>query len=67
MAKKTYVVRATQDGWVVMKEGKKSPESTHRKKDVAVRKGRTLAKRIGGTLKIKTKDGRIQAKRQYAT
>ena len=30
MAKKTYVVRATKDGWVVMKEGKKSPESTHK-------------------------------------
>jgi len=67
MAKKTYVVRATRDGWVVMKEGKKSPESTHKKKDVAVRKGRSLAKKIGGTLKIKTKDGRIQAKREYAT
>jgi hypothetical protein len=66
MAKKTYVVRATADGWVVMKEGKKSPESKHRKKDVAVRKGRSLAKKIGGTLKIKTKDGRIQAKRVYA-
>jgi len=66
MTKTTYVVKATQDGWVVLREGKRSPESTHRKKDVAVRKGRSLAKRIGGTLKIKSKDGRIQAKRVYA-
>lgn len=67
MAKNTFVVRATADGWLVQKEGKKSPESTHRKKDVAVRKGRSLAKKASGILKIKTKDGRIQAKRVYAT
>jgi hypothetical protein len=51
---------------MVMREGKKSPESTHRKKDVAVRKGRSMAKRAGGVLKIKGKNGKIQAKRSYA-
>jgi hypothetical protein len=51
---------------VVQREGKKSPESTHRKKDVAVRKGRSLAKRAGGVLKIKGRNGKIQAKRKYA-
>jgi hypothetical protein len=63
---KSYVVRSTQEGWVVQREGKKTPESTHRKKDVAVRKGRSLAKRAGGMLKIKGRNGRIQAKRSYA-
>ena len=60
-----YVVRSTKDGWMVQREGKKSPESTHRKKDVAVKKGRSLAKRAKGVLKIKTKAGKIQAKRNY--
>ncbi len=66
MAKATYVVKSTKDGgWAVLKEGKKSPESTHKKKDVAVRKGRSLAKKAKGTLKIKAKGGNIQAKRYY--
>ncbi len=66
MPKKSFVVRSHGDGWMVQREGKKSPESTHRKKDVAVRKGRSLAKRAGGVLKIKGKNGKIQAKRKYA-
>ena len=66
MPMKSYVVRSSQDGWVVQREGKKSPESMHRKKDVAVRKGRSLAKRAGGVLKIKGRNGQIQAKRNYA-
>ena len=66
MPKKSYVVRSSQDGWWVMREGKKSPESTHKKKDVAVRKGRSLAIKAKGTLKIKGKNGKIQAKRNYA-
>ncbi len=66
MAKQVaYVVRAQKDGWIVQKEGKKTAESFHRKKEVAVKKGRTLAKRAKGILKIKTKSGRIQAKRDY--
>jgi hypothetical protein len=51
---------------MVQREGKKSPESTHKKKDVAVRKGRSLAKRARGVLKIKGRNGKIQAKRSYA-
>jgi hypothetical protein len=51
---------------MVQREGKKSPESTHRKKDVAVRRGRSLAKRACGVLKIKGRNGKIQAKRSYA-
>jgi hypothetical protein len=66
MPKKSFVVRNSQDGWTVQREGKKSPESTHRKKDVAVRRGRSLAKRAGGVLKIKGRNGKIQAKRSYA-
>ncbi len=66
MPKKSWVVRSSPDGWMVQREGKKSPESTHRKKAVAVRKGRSLAKRAGGMLKIKGKNGKIQAKRNYA-
>lgn len=66
MPTKSFVVRSSPDGWMVQREGKKSPESMHRKKDVAVRKGRSLAKRAGGVLKIKGKNGKIQAKRNYA-
>ena len=66
MPMKSFVVRSTQDGWMVQREGKKTPESTHRKKDVAVRRGRSMAKRAGGVLKIKGKNGKIQAKRSYA-
>jgi hypothetical protein len=66
MPKKSFVVRSSQEGWMVQREGKKSPESTHKKKDVAVRRGRSLAKRVGGVLKIKGKNGKIQAKRSYA-
>ena len=66
MAQKAFIVCSILDGWVVQREGKKSPESKHRKKDVAVRKGRSLAKQAKGTLKIKAKNGKIQAKRNYA-
>ncbi len=66
MRSKSFVVRSSRDGWMVKREDKKSPESMHRKKDVAVRKGRALAKRAGGVLKIKGKNGKIQAKRSYA-
>lgn len=66
MPMKSFVVRNSPDGWVVQREGKKSPESMHHKKDVAVRKGRSLAKRAHGVLKIKGKNGKIQAKRSYA-
>lgn len=66
MPMKSFVVRSSADGWIVQREGKKTPESTHRKKDVAVRKGRSLAKRAHGMLKIKGKNGKVQAKRSYA-
>ncbi len=66
MPKNSFVVRASEDGWMVQREGKNKPESMHRKKDVAVRKGRSMAKRAGGVLKIKGKNGKIQAKRSYA-
>ena len=66
MPKKSFVVKSSQDGWMVQREGKKSPESTHKKKDVAVRRGRSMAKKVGGVLKIKGKNGKIQAKRSYA-
>jgi len=66
MRKKSFVVRSSPDGWMVQREGKKSPESMHKKKEVAVRRGRSMAKRAGGVLKIKGKNGKIQAKRSYA-
>ena len=66
MPKKSFVVRSFDDGWMVQREGKKAPESKHKKKDAAVRRGRSLAKRAGGTLKIKGRNGKIQAKRSYA-
>ena len=66
MPMKSFVVRKHEDGWMVQREGKKSPESTHRKKETAVRKGRSLAKRARGVLKIKGRNGKIQAKRKYA-
>ena len=66
MPKHSFVVKSSMDGWMVQREGKKSPESIHKKKDVAVRKGRSLAKRAGGMLKIKGRNGKIQAKRSYA-
>ncbi len=66
MPMKSFVVRSSADGWIVQREGKKTPESMHRKKDVAVRKGRSLAKRAHGMLKIKGKNGKVQAKRSYA-
>ena len=64
--KRSWVVKNSKDGWMVQREGKKRPESTHKKKETAVRKGRAMARRAGGMLKIKGKDGRIQAKRNYA-
>ena len=67
MAMKSFVVRAKPgEGWMVQKEGKKSPESVHKKKDVAVRRGRSMAKRAGGVLKVKGRNGKIQVKRSYA-
>jgi hypothetical protein len=66
MAMKSFVVRSSADGWMVQREGKKSPLSMHKKKDVAVRKGRSLARRAGGVLKIKAKSGKLQARRSYA-
>ena len=65
MAKTTFVVRSHKDRWAVQREGKKSPETMHTKKAAAVKKGRTLAKKAGGYLKIKAKSGKIQAKRYY--
>jgi hypothetical protein len=66
MPKKSFVVRSHEKGWMIQREGKKSPESTHRKKETAVRRARSMAKRAGGVLKIKGRNGRIQAKRSYA-
>ena len=66
MPMKSFVVRSSADGWMVQREGKKSPESMHKKKDVAVRRGRSMARRAKGVLKIKGRNGKIQAKRSYA-
>ena len=66
MPMKSFVVRSCEEGWMVQREGKKSPESMHRKKEVAVRKCRAMAKRARGMLKIKGKNGKIQSKRSYA-
>jgi Uncharacterized protein conserved in bacteria (DUF2188) len=66
MPRKSFVVRSSGDGWMVQREGRKAPLSTHSKKDVAVRKGRSMARRAHGVLKIKARSGKLQAKRSYA-
>ncbi len=64
--KKSWVVCSSKDGWMLQREGKKTPESMHKKKETAVRKGRAMARRARGMLKIKGRNGKIQAKRSYA-
>jgi len=66
MPKNSFVVRSTKDGWMVQREGKKSPESMHKKKMAAVKKGRTMARRAKGSLKIKARNGKVQAHHKYA-
>jgi hypothetical protein len=67
MAKLTsYSVQSKGDQWVVLRKGKKSPESTHKTKAMAVKKGRRLAKKAPvGQLKIKGKNGRVQSQHKY--
>ncbi len=63
------VVESTKNGWDVKE--KKSPKSAskkrsgHKTKKEAVKKGRNLAKRERGTLRIKYKTGKIQTTRRY--
>ncbi len=66
MPKHSFVVKHSKDCWWVQREGKKSPESTHKKKDTAVRRGRSMARRSHGSLKIKGRNGKVQAKHRYA-
>ena len=66
MPMKSFVVRSSPDGWMVQREGKKSPVSTHKKKDVAVRKGRSLAKRAHRSEERRVGKECVQAKRSYA-
>jgi hypothetical protein len=68
MAKRTtYLVQTKAGAWVVQRQGKKSPESKHRTKAMAVKKGRRLAKKAQpwGQLRIKGKNGRIQTEHTY--
>ena len=59
-----YTVQPQGNGWDVTKGGK--PVSHHRTKDVAVEKGRRLAKAEDlGQLVIKKQNGRIQEERTY--
>lgn len=61
-----FIVQSSKDMWVVMKQGKKAPESKHKSKAKALVAGKRLAKRMKGSLKIKAKTGKIQATRNYA-
>ncbi|NIR45357.1 MAG: DUF2188 domain-containing protein [Gemmatimonadetes bacterium] len=61
-----YTVQTLKGDWVVKKQGKKTPEGKFATKPKAVVAGTRLAKRAKGTLKIKSKTGKIQATRNFA-
>jgi len=53
-------------GWDVKRQGKNKPESSHRVKATAVKRGRRLAKRSApGQIKIFSGKGKIQASHKY--
>ena len=56
-------VKPGETGWEVTKDGRHV--SDHRKKDNAVERGREVAKKDGGSLRIHKEDGRIQEERTY--
>ena len=56
------------NGWVVLRDGKKTPESVHKVKAEAVDRARKLARKAArpvAQLKIKARNGRIQREHQY--
>ncbi len=61
-----FTVQTSKGEWVVKKQGKKTPEGKFATKPKAVVVGTRLAKRAKGTLKIKSKTGKIQATRNFA-
>ena len=51
--------------WEVSRDGADRASSIHDRKSDAVEKGREQAKNEGGSLKIKSGDGKIQEERTY--
>lgn len=64
--KRNYSVGPHPDGgWQVKRDGADRASSTHDRKADAVGRGRDLARRSEGELRIKGKDGRIQDSDSY--
>ena len=55
------------NGWVVLQQGQKTPESVHGTKAEAIARARTLARKAAApsALKIKGRNGRIQREHTY--
>jgi uncharacterized protein YdaT len=60
-----YHVVPKDNGWAVKKEGAKRASGVYDTKAEAVKGGQELAKNNDGSLRIHTKDGKIQEERTY--
>ena len=64
--RKTWSVEPRDDGtWAVQRDDSYRADSLHPAKDAAVTRGRELARRYQGHLRIKGADGRIQDENTY--
>jgi len=60
MSKKNYTVGPNgKGGWSVKGDGNKNASSNHSLKKDAIQAGKSVAKKAGGELTIKNKDGKI--------
>lgn len=68
MASKVYVVKHDKDKgvWNVQREDAKNPSAKFERKPDAVKRGRELAQKISGQLKVLKTDGKVQEERNYA-
>lgn len=63
---RNYSVGPHRDGgWQVKRDGAERASSTHDKKADAIERGRELARKAEGELRIKGKDGKIQDSDSY--
>jgi hypothetical protein len=58
-------VEPRREGWAVQREGTSQADSLHEKQDDAIKRGADLARRAGGQLRIKGRDGQIRDERTY--
>lgn len=65
MTKKNIHIVPDGNRWAVKREGKESPLSTHRTKELADNTGRPVARRDKVEIVIHGKDGRIQDKDSF--